>query len=139
MDRQTARRLDNYITREPPEPPEPPVCDECGEELPDEPVQRIEQHVFDHCDGAPSIIECEHEEGVLAIIGEEFRDKTFKVAYAPACGTKDGSGYGEQTEINVDEAPEWTHDPHFYEEPMGFSTTYVRRCPNGHTNKETVV
>jgi len=134
MDRAMTSRLDAWITRDPPEPEErePLHCSACGQFLPEQPGRKIEEQSFSRCSGRASVYEEEHGEGVLAIIGDEFRGKTFQRAFPPPCGTKDGKGdmadAASAEEINPHETEEWEHEPHWFPEPYGFATRYVRVC-----------
>lgn len=140
------RNYDAWATREPPEPPEPPVCSEegCEEELLAQAYRKVETAIYEWCDGQPTKSEYRYDdgshEGLLEIIGEEYRDKTYAVAYSPVCGNKKAEEFGSyQEEISESEMDEWRHEGHWYVEPMGVSTTYHYRCPNGHENQDTQV
>jgi hypothetical protein len=132
------RNYDAWATREPPEPQEPPECSECGEYVLPEPFKRIEHRTYERCDGEPKVIETTHDEGVLAIIGEDRRDDVVVIAYTPVCGHKDGSDVARpEEEIPPLFAEDWKHEPHWYTPEHGQVTTSYYKCPNGHVYEET--
>lgn len=128
-------RLDAHITREPPEPPEPMVCPECGAEVPDVVIEKIEQYRYHRCDGQPQVLpDQRHDESVLAIIGEEHRDDVFSIAYPPPCCRDAG-----EISDDSDTLESYRHETHFFLHPLDVTTTLVRVCPNGHEVREQVV
>jgi hypothetical protein len=136
------RGLDAYLTREPPEPPEPLVCDDCGELLPEQAIEKRVESRYQWCDGKPHVIEGQfHDEAVLAIIGEEHRNEAFSTAYPALCGTKDGDKimHSDASEIATSFVEEWEHEPYWTEDPHGHATIYVRRCSCGKRNEEVVI
>lgn len=143
MDRRAAAALDRYLTRSPyddcDEPVQPKCC-VCGVFLPAEPSYKVEADAVRHCDGQPLVFEEEQQDdAVLAIIGEEHRGEKYTLAYAPACGTKEGGPGncgGDQSEIHPDEADEWKHEPHTFPDPWGSGTTLVWICSRGHKTEE---
>jgi hypothetical protein len=125
--------LDRWITREPPECDDeraPLRCSGCGKFLKQEPDGIHDQVNLRHCDGQPSVWQETHDEGVLAIIGDEFRDKPFARAAAPHCGGKTVSHVcGGQHEISPDEVEAYRHEPHFFEDDAFYDTrSEVRIC-----------
>jgi hypothetical protein len=142
--RDPMRGYDAWVTREPPEPPEPPTCSECEEDLPEQAYKKVEERVFERCDGQPAASEYRYDdgshEGLLEIIGEEYRDKTYTVHYSPVCGHKTAEEWGGyQEEISEGEAESYKHEAHWFTPPMACSTTYHYRCPNGHENQDVQV
>lgn len=137
MDRQMSARLDASITRDPPEPEERDrlQCVHCAGFLEDRALRKIEEQQFSWCDGKVSIFEDEHDEGVLAIIGEEHRGEKFKRVFPPICFQG-----GEGAEIRPEEAAGYAHAAHWYADEWGFSTRYVRMCKRcGARNEEIEV
>jgi hypothetical protein len=137
------RALDRYLTREPDwYDYEPPVykCSECGRFLKQEPDGKREAVAVRHCDGKPHVIECEHDESVLQIIGEEHRGEKFKVAYTAACGGMEASSHlTYDGEISPDQVEAYTHDPHwFVDDVWGYQIFEIRTCVCGHYNEEPV-
>ena len=135
---------DQWITRDPPcyEEPEPLHCSSCGRFLRIEPDFTRDLCAVGWCDGQPSVHECEHDEGVLRIIGDEFRGTTYKVAYPPPCCSRDGKQENwnmDDHEINPDQAGEWKHAPHSFEPQWGSCTVQVRVCACGHFNEEVII
>lgn len=143
MDRHTAASLDRWITREPDyygaDERELLRCSTCGVYLPDAPDHTVEWVVLSHCDGQPKVIECEHDEQTLAIIGDEHRGRKFKVAYPAACGSMAGSRHATHDgEVSPDDLEKWRHDPHFYVDDWGYQQVAVRFCARGHVNEEVL-
>ena len=135
---------DAWVTRDPPcyEEPEPLHCSSCGRFLRIEPDFTREFCAVDWCDGKPSVYENEHDEAVLRIIGEEYRGKTYRVAYPPPCCSRDGkpeSWHRHDHEIGPEEVEEWRHTPHFFESQWGSGWVQVRVCACGHANEEPVI
>lgn len=140
------RGYDAWVTREPDYgPDEPPVyrCSHCGGFLAQQPEAQRQFTTLRHCNGKAHVIDgCTHDEGVLAIIGEEYRHTTFSVAYAPECGGKTAEHHqqGDEGEIAVADAPSYEHEPHFYEEPYGSPCCEIRTCKKcGHINEEVTL
>jgi len=142
------RALDAYLTRAPYwyDDGEPPIyrCIECSGFLSNQPDEKREVITKVWCDGKPHVITCQYNdgthEGILAIIGEEFREKTYEYATSPTCGTKEGGESGSDlgsTEIRSEDAPEWNHSPHWTYSPFGCYFVNVRHCRKcGHANEE---
>lgn len=122
MDRRMAG-YDAWITRGPPEPVEREKlrCAHCAGYLTDRALRKIEEQHFSWCDGKASFFEDTHDEGVLAIIGEEFRGEKVKRAFPPLCKQDDG-------EIKPEDTAEHEHEAHWFADPWGFSTRYIRMC-----------
>lgn len=142
------RGYDAWVTREPPWMDyEPPVyrCSHCGSFLKAEAEGEREFMQIHMCDGKPKVIECKYgetdaDEGILAIIGEEYRGKGYRLGYAPACGTKEGShDLSYDGEIDPEKADEWEHEPHWYADPYGYTALALRTCGRcGHLNEEVL-
>jgi hypothetical protein len=63
----------------------PPRCARCGAFLSRE-VDRLEQReTYLDCDGSETLEQAPYDESLIAILGEEFRGKTYTVSYSP-CG-----------------------------------------------------
>lgn len=116
------RALDNYITRSDPDDYEPvqPRCPKCRAFLRYAP-DRIEQtEDATDCDGSVEFFEQEYDERLIAILGEEYRGKAYKVAVSP-CGTEQGA----------------VHDPHRV--VWGAANIEYRTCRRcGTENREVV-
>lgn len=148
MDRRAAASLDRWITRESPyDDGERPLlkCSGCGRFLVEEPFGTREFVAINFCTGEPKVIECKYgevsaDESVLAIIGEEFRGKTYRFAHAPACGSMKGSV--DQTydgEISPEDAEQWKHAPHWFIAAHGYSQSALRWCTCGKLNEEVLL
>jgi hypothetical protein len=144
MDRATAASLDRYLTTEPSwyDQDEPPTyrCS-CGRFLAAKPTYVREWVQLNRCDGKPSVVTCQYDDGsheeILAVIGEAHRATSYDLAYSPECGTKHGDHYGGYSEeISVDKAAEWTHAPHQFVGPFGHVQAATRVCGCGHANEE---
>jgi hypothetical protein len=57
-------------------------CNQCNGFLPTK-VERVEHgQNSQHCDGKIKSYECEYNEGLINILGEEYRGKTYKIYYS---------------------------------------------------------
>lgn len=141
--------LDRYITREPywMEEEERPArhCTKCGRFLKDEPEGGRSWVQISRCNGEAKVLTCHYgenssDEGILQILGEEYRGKEYKLAYPPECGTKEGSIHADfDGDIRPEDAPSYKHDPHFFvEDPWCYQETEIRTCVCGHINEEAV-
>lgn len=73
-------------------------CNQCKGFLPSK-IERVEHgQKVQHCDGKITSYECEYDEGLINILGEEYRGKTYKIYYS--C---DGDEVDENTK---------DHEPH---------------------------
>lgn len=130
----TLRGYDAWVTREPPwYDDEPPVyrCCSCGGFLKSEPNGTREAVSIHRCDGQPTVVtDQHHDEAVLRILGEEHRDDTFTVCYAPVCGNRTATYEegGEQGEISESEVESFRHEPHFFADRMGPYIAAIRVC-----------
>lgn len=140
--------LDRYITRGPYDDcggePVTYTCSGCGRVLKHEPDGVREWVVLRRCDGKPKVIECVYgavpsDEGILQIIGEGHRGESYRLGYAPACGTKAGSrDQSYDGEIDPDKASEWRHEPHWFVEPYGYQAAEIRVCAGCGTVNEAM-
>jgi hypothetical protein len=95
---------DAWRTREPDygpdEPPPLPHCGRCGAFLRRKPdrIEPWEDGV--DCDGTVTVVQQEYEEGTIAILGEEFRGKTYAVLVS-ACGTEIGREHPPHREVHA--------------------------------------
>jgi hypothetical protein len=67
------------------EPPPHPKCGHCGAFLPLKPTRVENKADVLHCDGVDHTSPEEYSEGLIAILGEEYRSKTYDVHYSD-CG-----------------------------------------------------
>lgn len=142
------RALDRYLTREPDyfRDGEPAAlkCSGCGKFLREQEDGIREWVNVERCSGEPSVIECTYgdaasDEQILAIIGEEHRGKTYRVAFSAACGSMKGSGHATYDgEVSPDKVEEWKHDSHFFVPEWGYQQVAVRVCKCGHVNEEAL-
>jgi hypothetical protein len=100
-----------------------PRCEKCGGFLAIEPDDLEVQ--YEHCDGIPHKKEIQYNdgthEGILDIIGEEYRDKSYTIYYFTNC---DKFGWDESSE---------KHEPHSW--PIPYSERVIRHCKKcGHKN-----
>ena len=135
----TGAGYDAYVTRDPYfeyEPPESDFhCSACGRFLTDEPTYTREWQMVHRCDGEPKVLDCvyggsAHDEGLIEILGEEFRGKSYRLGYPPKCKQAEG-----EHEIDPDKADEHRHAPHFFGDPYGWHHVQVRVCGCGHENE----
>lgn len=139
---------DAWVTREPDylfDKPLPlPRCSTCGEFMQEQPEGFREWVTLERCSGEPKVIECKYgdvasDEGLLRILGEEYRGKSYRVAYAAACGSMNGSNHATYDgEIAPDVASEWKHAPHWFVAEWGYQRVAVRTCSRGHVNEEAL-
>lgn len=118
---------------------EPPVyrCEACGRFLCNEPTYEFEAWPISLCDGKPIHYTHPYDERLVAILGEEFRGGTYRVAFPAACGTKDGTIFpSHDGDVDPDRAAEWQHEPHWIVDEFGTAPVAVRVCWCGHENQE---
>lgn len=109
---------DAWVTREPPdyEPPPQPHCSHCGGFLPRRPDMSVPFEQGFECSGEVRIHHEPYTEGLVAILGEEYRGKTYEIQVSD-CG--------------IDQGP---HAPHREVVAAGvFETRICKRC--GHRNE----
>lgn len=85
-------RLDAWITREPDWfDDEPPAlkCRQCGAFLRREPERTEHWEDAVDCDGSETLVVMEYSDSMVAILGEEFRGKTYTESVSP-CGIEVG-------------------------------------------------
>jgi hypothetical protein len=145
MDRQTSAALDRWITRDPPYDDGERVqlkCLACGRFLKEQEDGLREWVAVEHCSGEAKVLDCVYgavasDEGILQIIGEEFRGTSYQIAYPPVCGSMKGSNHRTfDGDIAPEAAPKWTHEPHFFADDFGYQQVAIRVCVCGHANEE---
>jgi hypothetical protein len=89
------------------EPPPPPRCQHCGAFLRCDPDSREPWEDALDCDGSETGYDEPYGEGLIAVLGEEVRGKTYRVMYSP-CGSNGGQHQPHREVIAAGEAFIWT-------------------------------
>lgn len=94
-------------------------CSKCGGFLAERPDRTVDWEESDACDGSAVTVSQEYSEGLVAVLGDEYRGQTYDLLVS-ACG--------------VDVGP---HEPHL--EVLAAGVTEHRTCARcGHDNEEVL-